>query len=84
METGPSETKHIFDENCFNCCDLLEQLQYMKTHAYYKLVRNIHTILTLFINYPFTACSEIVAPLASPLQRFKEQDVYLASYPAVH
>ena len=75
METEPSETQYIFDEHCFSCCDLLEQLQYMKTYVYYKLLRIIHTILTLFINYPFTACSEIVAPLVSPLRRFKEQDV---------
>ena len=75
METESSETQYIFNEHCFSCCALLEQLQYLKTHVYYKL-RNIHTILiTLFINYPFTACSEMVAPLVSPLQRFKAQDV---------
>ena len=71
MVTEPSETNTFFDERCFSCCDLLEQLQYMKTHVYYKLVRNIHTIH----NYPFTVCSEIIPSLVSPLQRFKEQDV---------
>ena len=33
-----------------------------------------------FINYQFNTCSEIVAPV----QRFKEQNVWLAKNPAVH
>ena len=76
METESSEIQYILMSIVSAAqCALLEQLQYLKTHVYYKL-RNIHTIfITLFINYPFTACSEMVAPLVSPLQRFKAQDV---------
>ena len=48
----------------------------MKTHAHiyihYKLVRNIHTILSPFINYLSAqhVFSQIIAPLVTPLQRF--------------
>ena len=37
METEPSQMYYIIDvvrEHCFSCCDLLEQLQYMKTHVH--------------------------------------------------